>query len=141
MNNIKTATVSVGDLLDCVKGEMLNCSDKSEEVVENLMVGAMCVDPAPLYFNLKANKAVITRGDRTDIQLGALETSIKCLILTGGHRPIQAVLQRADEKEVPVIVVQEDTPSVLAKLEQGFSQILPAEPESEGESVEADQQQ
>jgi hypothetical protein len=34
---------------------------------------------------------------------------VKCLILTGGHRPPGALLGKATEKGVPVMVVQSDT--------------------------------
>ena len=116
--------VSIKELADCIQGEIINCSEQSGEQIENLMVGAMCVDPSPLYFNIKSEKAVITRGDRLDIQLGALETSTKCLILTGGEKPHPSVLQRADEKKVPILVVTNDTTSTLAKLEEGLQQVI-----------------
>ncbi len=125
--------VSIKELADCIKGEIINCSDQSEGKIESLMIGAMCVDPSPLYFNIKSEKAVITRGDRLDIQLGALETSTKCLILTGGDKPHPSVLQRADEKKVPILVVPIDTPSTLAKLEEGLGQIdIETSPENSG---------
>ena len=90
-------TVSVGELAEHLQGEILNSLERCDELVENLMVGAMCVDPATSYFNLKPNKAVIARGERADIQLPALETSTKCLILSGGVKPIATILFRAEE--------------------------------------------
>ena len=123
MGNRGSLAISVGELAKFVQGEILNCSEQSGELVENLMVGAMCVDPAPLYFNLRADKAVITRGDRADIQLGALETPTKCLILTGGIKPLPSILQRAEEKRVPIIVVGKDTPTTLSELEESLSRV------------------
>ena len=38
-----------------------------------MLVGAMSVESALSYFRRKPNKAVITGGDRADIQLAALE--------------------------------------------------------------------
>ncbi len=116
----KPAGISISELANCIQGEILNSPEKSGEIVENLMVGAMCVDPAPLYFNLKPAKAVITRGDRADIQLGALETSTKCLILTGGTKPLPDVMQRAEEEGVPILLVEKDTPATLSELERGL---------------------
>lgn len=113
--------VSVGKLAEILHGEILNSADKSNEMVENLMIGAMSIDPAPIYFNLRTNKAVITRGDRADIQLGALETPTKCLILTGGVKPITNVIQWAEEKRVPLIMVTKDTQATLAELEKGLN--------------------
>lgn len=123
MENNQSPLITIGQLADCLQSEILNSSEKLEEVVEHLMVGAMCTDPSPLYFSVKPNKAVITRSDRADIQLGALETSIKCLILSGGQKPIPSVLSRAEEKSVPVLLVEQDTPGVVAELERAFSQV------------------
>jgi len=116
----KPAGISISELANCIQGEILNSPEKSGEIVENLMVGAMCVDPAPLYFNLKPAKAVITRGDRADIQLNALKTSTKCLILTGGTKPLPDVMQRAEEEGVPILLVEKDTPATLSELERGL---------------------
>ena len=138
MEDHKPAGISINQLANCLQSEILNSSDKSEEVIENLMVGAMCVDPAPLYFGLRSNKAVITRGDRADIQLGALETSIKCLILTGGSKPLPIVLGRAEEKAVPILLVEKDTPSILAELEQVLGQLAPEVTLAQDETSEAD---
>lgn len=115
--------ISVGELKEQLGGELLNCPECSDELVENLMVGAMCVDPAPLYLNRKSDKAVITRGDRPDIQLAALETPTKCLVLTNGIRPIPYVLYRAEDKRVPIIVVEKDTLATIAGIEGILAQV------------------
>lgn len=115
--------ISVGQLAEIVQGEIVNCSERSGEEVKSLMVGAMCIDPTPLYFGTKSDKAVITRGDRVDIQLGALATSTKCLILTGGVRPSSTVLDKAEESGVPIIVVGKNTPVTLAQIEESLGWI------------------
>ncbi len=126
MKDRKPAGISISELAKCLDGEILNFPEKSGEMVENLIVGAMCVDPSPLYFDVKSNKAVITRGDRADIQLGALNTSTKCLILTGGTRPIPSVMQQATEKGVLVMLVKKDTPATLADLERDLGKSVKA---------------
>lgn len=102
-------SVTVGELAEGLGGEILNCPERADELVENLMVGAMGVDNALQYFRRKANKAVITGGDRPDIQLAALETSTTCLILTGNFRPNPIILGRAEELGVPMILARQDT--------------------------------
>jgi len=88
--------------------------------VEHLMVGAMNVEAALRYFRRKPNKAVITGGDRPDIQLAALETSTKCLILTGNLEPSPIILGRAEEIGVPVLLVREDTLTTVQNIESFF---------------------
>lgn len=113
-------TVSVGELTEHLGGSILNCPERSNELVENLMVGAMSVDSALSYLTLKPNKAVITRGDRPDIQLAALETSTRCLVLTDNINPMPNVLNRALELEVPIVVVEADTTCTMEALEGVF---------------------
>jgi len=113
-------SISVGELAEFLSGEVLCGADKADELVEHLMVGAMSVDSALTYFRRKPNKAVITGGDRPDIQLAALETSTKCLILTGNLRPSPIILGRAEEVGVPMILVRQDTLTAVEVIERFF---------------------
>jgi len=113
-------SISVAELAECLAGEILCCPDRGEELVEYLMVGAMSVDSALTYFRRKPNKAVITGGDRPDIQLAALETSTRCLVLTGNLRPSPIIMARAEEVGVPMILVKQDTLTAVEIIEQYF---------------------
>ena len=115
--------VTVGELAEHVGGSILNSQDRSNELVENLMVGAMSVDSALTYLGLKSNKAVVTRGDRPDIQLAALETSTRCIVLTGNIEPPPSILSRARELEVPIVIVEKDTTSTMEALESVFDKV------------------
>jgi len=113
-------SISVGELAEFLSGKILCGADKTDELVEHLMVGAMSVDSALTYFRRKPNKAVITGGDRPDIQLAALETSTKCLILTGNLQPSPIILGRAEEVGVPMILVRQDTLTTVEVIERFF---------------------
>jgi uncharacterized protein len=113
-------SVSVDELAEFLNGKILCRADKGGELVEHLMVGAMSVDSALTYFRRKPNKAVITGGDRPDIQLAALETSTKCLILTGNLQPSPIILGRAEEVGVPMILVRQDTLTTVEIIERFF---------------------
>jgi BioD-like phosphotransacetylase family protein len=113
-------SVSVQELAEFLNGTVLCCEDKTDELVEHLMVGAMGVESALSYFRRKPNKAVITGGDRPDIQLAALETSTKCVILTGNLRPSPIIQGRAEEVGVPMILVRQDTLTTVETIERFF---------------------
>jgi BioD-like phosphotransacetylase family protein len=115
-------SVSVRELSEIVNGQVLCCEDALDELVEHLMVGAMSGDSALSHFRRKPNKAVITGGDRPDIQLAALETSTKCMILTGNLQPSPLILGRAEEMGVPMILVRKDTLSTVEVAEEAFYQ-------------------
>ena len=111
------SSVSVGELVEGLASELLCGEEYTDELVEHLMVGAMNVEAALRYFRRKPNKAVITGGDRPDIQLAALETSTKCLILTGNLEPSPIILGRAEEIGVPVLLVKDDTLTTVQTIE------------------------
>ena len=81
------AAPTVAELAEGLHAEILSGAEKTGELVENMLVGAMSAEAAPTYFRRQPSKAVITGGDRADLQLAALETSTRCLILTGNLYP------------------------------------------------------
>ncbi len=103
------AAPSVAELAEGLHAEILCSPEKTGELVEHMLVGAMSTESALTYFRRQPNKAVITGGDRVDIQLAALETSTRCLVLTGNLYPSPVVLNRADELGVPVLLADMDT--------------------------------
>lgn len=117
------ASVSVGELMDQLDGQYIGSPEWRSKLIMSLMVGAMGVDPGLSHFRRRANKAVFTGGDRTDIQLVALETSTSVLVLTGNIRPSLHVLNRAEEKEVPIIVVPGDTIGAVERAEKLFGRV------------------
>ena len=114
--------VSVGELTEILGGEILTSPDSTDEIVENIMLGAMTLDSGVEYFARKANKAAVIRGERPDMQLAALETSTKCLIITNSVKPLPAVVSQAEEKHVPIILVKQDTTAVIAGIEEALAE-------------------
>ena len=117
--NPTLAAPTVAQLSKILGGKVLCCEDAMQELVEHYLVGAMDVNEAIKYFKKTPNKAVITGAHRSDIQLAALETSTKCIILTGGLEPNDVIIGKAKLKGVPVISVRYDTFTVVDKIE-GF---------------------
>lgn len=113
--------LTIGELAEHIQGEILTGAEKSAQLVENIMLGAMCVDPGPVYFGRKANKAAVIRSERPDMQLAALETSTRCLILSGNTAPKPVVLYRAEEKKVPIISAKDDTTTIVTNIEAALS--------------------
>jgi len=114
-------SISVGEIADVLDAECLACVDKRDALVENLMVGAMSAEQAlPRMRRIPGTKAVITGGDRTDIQLVALETATQCLILTGHLRPVPEVLRRAEELGVPVLLTRKNTMETVDAIDDVF---------------------
>jgi BioD-like phosphotransacetylase family protein len=115
--------ITVRQIVEILDGKVICCQDKLDEFVERFSVGAMDVDAALGYFRKLPNKAVITGGHRADIQLAALETSTKCLVLTGDQMPNEIIIGRAREVGVPMISVHYDTLTTVEKLEAVLGRI------------------
>ncbi|ADJ16397.1 phosphotransacetylase family protein [Halalkalicoccus jeotgali] len=111
------AGVTVSELADELGAELLT-SAATDAFVERFLVGAMGGDSALRHFRRARNAALITGGDRSDIQTVALEASgVKCLVLTGGLQPSSAVVGKAEERDVPIMTVRSDTLSTIERAE------------------------
>jgi BioD-like phosphotransacetylase family protein len=121
-------SVSVGELVHQLNAEVVCRPDRMELMVQSLKIGAMNVNSALEYLRKGHNMAVVTGGDRTDIQLAALETSTQCLILTGHLSPAADVLSRAEDLEIPILSVDLDTLTTVEIIDRTFGQVRVHEP-------------
>jgi len=117
--------VRVRDVLEALGVEVLVPGDPEAEV-ERFLVGAMGAEAALRYLRrIPGQLAVVTGGDRADIQAVTLTSPrVRALILTGGLRPEQAILTRAAERGVTVAVAPQDTMTV-AEAAEGMLGRLP----------------
>ncbi|WP_069790558.1 phosphotransacetylase family protein [Cyanobacterium sp. IPPAS B-1200] len=116
-------SVSVRELVAQLKATVLCRPDRLDLMVESLTVGAMNVNSALEYFRQRQNMAVVTGGDRTDLQLAALESSTNCLILTGHIPPQQLILARAEDLEIPILTVDCDTLTTVEIVDRAFGTV------------------
>lgn len=121
-------SVSVRELVSHLKAEVVCRADRLDLMVESLKIGAMNVNSALEYFRQGNNMAVVTGGDRADIQLAALETSTQCLILTGRIPPSPMILSRAEDLEIPILSVDLDTLTTVEIIDNTFGQVRLSEP-------------
>lgn len=115
------AGVTVAELADKLGAEVLT-DGPTDAFVERFLVGAMSGESALRHFRRARNAAVVTGGDRSDVQTAALDaTGVACLVLTGGHRPSGAVLGKAADAETPVLSVAGDTATTVDRAEDVVS--------------------
>ena len=111
--------VDVSEIVHSISGELI-CYDCLDDLVENLVVASMGVEHTLEQFKRVENKAVVVGGDRPDIQVDALETSTKALILTGNLRPTPMIQEQADLLGVAIILSPFDTLTTIEKVEGVF---------------------
>jgi len=117
------AGISVDELIDHLGGQLIGKREWCTKMVDSLMIGAMGAEASLSFFRRRSNKVVITGGDRSDLQLAALETGTNALVLTGNIRPAYQVLDRAEEREVPIIIVPDDTLVTVDRAESLFGRV------------------
>lgn len=114
------AGLFVSEICEALNGEWL-VKTEEDVLIEEFLIGAMSPQSALKYFRRVRQAALITGGDRADLQNLALETgTIKCILLTGHLEPPQTMLGKAEEKGVPVILVMDDTLTTMEKVDEIF---------------------
>lgn len=111
-HNTILGSVMIGDIVKRLGADVLCCRDKLDELVEHFLIGSMQVNKVIEYIRKTRNNAVIVGGDRSDVQLAAIETKAKCIILTGNLYPNEIVVSKAEMKGVPMCVARGDTYTV-----------------------------
>jgi BioD-like phosphotransacetylase family protein len=110
--------ITVGELAEGIGGKVINHQEKTGELVENYMLGAMVVDSGLDYFERKKNKAAVIRQERLDMQLAALETSTTCLVLSGASQaPAYRVRQRAESRGIPIITATATVSDIVSRID------------------------
>ncbi len=107
---------TIKELVEELNGKVITHEDKLNTTYEHILVGAMTPDAALRYMRSIPNKIVITGGDRADMIMLALETDTKAIILTGGIMPSPRVIARAEERGIPIVIVNYDTYTTVSRI-------------------------
>ncbi len=116
-------SVSVREIATRLDAKVLCCSEHLDWMVESLSIGAMNVNSALGFFRQRDNMAVVTGGDRAELQMAALETSTHCLILTGHIPPKDLIIQRAESLDIPILSVDTDTLTTVEVVDNSFGKV------------------
>lgn len=112
------AAVKVEYIVEQLGGKVICCHRRLDNLIEHFLIGGMQVNKFLEYFRKTTNVGVIVGGDRSDIQLASIEGGAKCILLTGDLYPNEIIISRAEEKEVPIVVLSGDTYSISKNMEK-----------------------
>ncbi|MEW6026065.1 MAG: DRTGG domain-containing protein [Planctomycetota bacterium] len=110
--------LSIREIKTMLQAELLSGVDQEDKIVEEFCISTMNMENDIRYFRDTKCNAVIVSGDRVEIQLAALESRVECLILTGKLYPPDIVLSKAEEMNVPVLVVRDTSLETSRKIER-----------------------
>jgi hypothetical protein len=120
---------TVKEVVEALSADVVVGQERLDRVVEGVFIGAMTMETALKYMRRHRRKAIITGGDRSDIQLAALSTDTSCLILTGGLYPANQVVSKAYEMGIPILVTRYDTMATSEMVEHLIARIEPEDKE------------
>jgi BioD-like phosphotransacetylase family protein len=115
------AAPRLAELARALEASFLCNEADQDEVVDRVMIGSVGHDPGLPYFSTHERKAVLTRFEKTDVQLAALSTPLVCLLLTGGQQPSPYLFDRARSLGVPVLLTARGTVEAMAALEEAYA--------------------
>lgn len=111
--------LSVGYIAEKLLAKVITGDDQLDRVVNSILVGALNVDSLLLtILSEHTKKLVITGGDRSDLILTALESDTAAILLTNGVLPSNMIISKAQEKGVPLLLVNTDTYQTTKQIDQ-----------------------
>jgi BioD-like phosphotransacetylase family protein len=125
---------SIRQILEDVKGELLNGDERLDTTVTRTIVGAMSPHRALEYMN--RDVLLITPGDREDLILAALSSyvsgvedgmHVSGIVLTGGVEPHRNIMRLVRRTPVPVILVEEMTYDTASRIRDLVVKIRPTD--------------
>ncbi|MFZ5639528.1 MAG: DRTGG domain-containing protein [Bacillota bacterium] len=110
---------SVGYLVDPLFAKVISGENALDNVVENILVGAMSFDALlrSSILQKKKRSLVITSGERGDVILAALQNNASGIILTNDILPPANIIAKAAERNIPMLLVSPDTYQVARKID------------------------
>jgi BioD-like phosphotransacetylase family protein len=125
----KIGLLTVNSVHSIIGGTVLAGKKGMNNEIKTYLVGAMTPESAIEYFRKAKNELIITGGDRTEIILSALEAGTSALVLTGNLYPNVKIFPRADELNVPLILVPYDTYTTLQLINNIVRRVNPIDKE------------
>jgi BioD-like phosphotransacetylase family protein len=114
------AGFSIEEARQLLDADVLVRGDDPGDTCDYLVVAPIASDAGQPYFRRFTSPAVVVRYDRTDMHLAALRADPRCLILTGGRRPMDYLFDAAAARGMPVLLSRTDTENTVLQLEDVF---------------------
>ncbi|MAS94722.1 MAG: inorganic pyrophosphatase [Verrucomicrobiales bacterium] len=112
-DNARLVTTSTRNIARVLDAEIIHLSDESVDEQDFLMMVAGSSEPVMVerIGRLPKEKLLIITGDRAGVHLHAVEAGVRCLVITSGFRPSEAIIQAAKVNGTAILVTERDTAS------------------------------
>lgn len=114
-DTVRLVPASLQDVLSCFNATLWSGEPDHDEYEYRLMVGAMRYESlAPRLKRYQPDRVVLFSGDREDVHLLAIESGLKAVVVTGGQKPSDHVLEKAGQAGVIIASSPYDTATTLS---------------------------
>jgi manganese-dependent inorganic pyrophosphatase len=118
-DKLRQVTISLSVLARTLAARFETETSDAAPVTLNLFIGAMLEESFSSSIDgYNPRELLIMTGNRRTIQLAAIERGVRVLVVTGGHRLEEGLLELAQEQRVTVLMTPHDTATAawLARL-------------------------
>lgn len=109
----RKVTTSTDNVARILEAEVVHRSDNSGGEQDFLMMVAGSSEPImqERIGRLPKDQLLIITGDRVGVQLHAVEAGVRCLVITSGFRPSEAIVHAATQNGTSILMTDRDTAS------------------------------
>ncbi|NQU67549.1 MAG: AAA family ATPase [Candidatus Marinimicrobia bacterium] len=109
---------TVRNIAETLSAKVLTAETNLDVDVREILVGAMSADAVLRLEKFKhREKLIITSGDRSDMILAAINAECVGIVLTNNILPPPNIIALVSEKNVPLMIVQNDTFQIAKKID------------------------
>ena len=109
--------LSVADVAEVTLAKVIAASEHTSRLIRHILIGASSDREFLDRIFKQEDKLIITSGDRDDIILAAIEHSASAVVLTNNVLPGPQMVSIAQEKQIPLLLVAEDTFRIAKKVD------------------------
>lgn len=118
------AAPSIQDIIDALGARILVDGAARDTPIPQVQIGSIGSDPGVSYFGRVADKAVVTRYDKTDVLLSALNTFPPLIVISGGREPSSYVIDRASNNEgLTILLSPYDTRETVSRISALYQRV------------------
>jgi len=109
----RKVTTSTDNVARVLEADVVHLSGNSADEQDFLMMVAGSSEPVmqERIRRLPKEQLLIITGDRVGVQLHAVEAGVRCLVITSGFRPSEAIIHAAGKNGTSILVTDRDTAS------------------------------
>ncbi|MDF1812857.1 MAG: putative manganese-dependent inorganic diphosphatase [Verrucomicrobiales bacterium] len=109
----RQVTTTVEKIAEIIDAESVFVTESATEETDFLMMVAGSSEPVmkDRIEALPSDQLLIITGDRVGVQLHAVEAGVRCLVITSGFKPSEAIIAAAKNAGTAILVTNRDTAS------------------------------